>query len=102
VLAPSTSDGLSVNKRAAASDVIHLARLAELDEVARQFLRDAEAMFANRVEIDLRFAERDARCAASRASVMTFAACSNAFDGMQPTCKQVPPGCECARCPTSR
>ena len=30
--------------------------------------------------------------APSRASVMSLAACSSALDGMQPTCRQVPPG----------
>ncbi len=43
-------------------------------------------------QVDLRRAERDAvRAPSTCASSMTLAACSSAFDGMQPTFRQTPP-----------
>ena len=44
------------------------------------------------VDVDLGRREVMPQAPASRASVMSLAACSRALDGMQPTCRQVPPG----------
>ena len=75
-----------------ARDDGHLALAREAGQAAGQALDDALLPAAQRVEIDLRRAE--GRCRATTfppASSITLAACSSAFEGMQPTLRQTPP-----------
>ena len=80
------------------STTVTLRALARPPRPLGQLADHAVLELAQPVEIDLRLAERRGRSALlSSASVITFAACSSAFDGMQPTFRQTPPSAGSAR-----
>ena len=67
---------------------------ASVVEPAGEPADDLVLPFAQLRRVDLRLAERARRALLiACASSMTFAACSSAFDGMQPTLRHTPPSC---------
>ena len=67
-----------------------LAALGEALEAARELVDGLLLERAHAVEVDVGLAEARGR-ATPRPRVITFARCSSALDGMQPTLRQTPP-----------
>ena len=69
----------------------NFALLAHAGQAAGQLGHDFVLERGELADIDLGFTEADTDVAGVRGLVVTFAACSKAFDGMQPTLRHTPP-----------
>ncbi len=89
---PFTSTTFGADELAVTGDDVDLALLGQHLQAAGELLDDARLPVAQLVEVDGGLAEGRRRAPPSElASSMTFAACSRAFDGMQPTLRHTPP-----------